>query len=174
MPSPYELRPLRVDEPAELAAVLSLNNAAVPAVSSLTEPRLRHLADIAEHAEVVVTDAGRLAGFVVVLPAGAPYDSELFGWFARRYDQYLYLDRIVVHPDFHRQGVGRLVYDQMERRAQPAERLLCEVNLDPPNPDSQAFHTARGFVEVGRVRLPGDADTGSVAKQCQMLVKDCR
>jgi predicted GNAT superfamily acetyltransferase len=30
--------------------------------------------------------------------------------------------------------------------------LTCEVNLDPPNPGSLAFHQHREFVEVGRMR----------------------
>ena len=29
-------------------------------------------------------------------------------------------------------------------------RLGLEVNVDPPNPQSMAFHLGRGFEEVGR------------------------
>lgn len=169
MPTRYELRPLSVQDRTEVQAVLALNNAAVPAVNALTVDRLRSLAEMAEHAEVVIADGSRLAGFAMVLPAGAPYDSPLFGWFAERYQRYLYLDRIVVDPDFRRQGVGRFVYDRMEQRAVSRERLLCEVNLDPPNPESQAFHAARGYVEVGRFTVPG---AGAADKECQMLAKE--
>jgi hypothetical protein len=31
----------------------------------------------------------------------------------------------------------------------------CEVNSDPPNPASDAFHERLGFAEVGRAALPG-------------------
>ncbi len=169
VPTRYELRPLRVEDPVEVQAVLTLNNAAVPAVNALTADRLGALAEMAAHAEVVIADETTLAGLVVVLPAGAPYDSPLFGWFAERYQRYLYLDRIVVHPDFRRQGVGRFVYDRMEQRAASQGRLLCEVNLDPPNPESQAFHAARGYVEVGRLVVPG---SGTADKECRMLAKE--
>jgi uncharacterized protein len=29
------------------------------------------------------------------------------------------------------------------------ERIICEVNARPPNPESDAFHAALGFTEVG-------------------------
>ena len=32
--------------------------------------------------------------------------------------------------------------------------LCCEVNIDPPNPVSDAFHAFFGFVEVGWAFLP--------------------
>ena len=28
--------------------------------------------------------------------------------------------------------------------------LVCEVNLEPPNPVSDAFHASLGFTELGR------------------------
>jgi len=32
-------------------------------------------------------------------------------------------------------------------------RIVCEVNLIPPNPASDAFHAALGFAEVGRAPI---------------------
>jgi len=163
------LRPLRVDDDAELATVLALNNDAVPAVNSLTSERLLKLASMARHADVVLDESETVLGLVVVLPRDAPYGSPLYGWFSERYASYLYLDRIVVDPAVRRRGVGAFVYDQMEQRARPDGRLVCEVNLRPPNPSSQAFHAARGYVEVGRAVVPGE---GAADKECQMLVKE--
>jgi len=31
--------------------------------------------------------------------------------------------------------------------------VVCEVNSRPPNPESDAFHAALGFVEVGNARI---------------------
>ncbi len=37
----------------------------------------------------------------------------------------------------------------MEQRAASHARMVCEVNIDPPNPASLAFHLGRGYVEIG-------------------------
>ncbi len=44
-------------------------------------------------------------------------------------------------------------------RADGAPRVTCEVNVDPPNPVSMAFHHASAFVEVGRQVNYGGAVT---------------
>ena len=31
--------------------------------------------------------------------------------------------------------------------------MVCEVNAEPPNPASDAFHAALGFTEVGQATL---------------------
>jgi predicted GNAT superfamily acetyltransferase len=31
--------------------------------------------------------------------------------------------------------------------------VVCEVNRDPPNPASDAFHAAQGFAEVGQAAI---------------------
>jgi predicted GNAT superfamily acetyltransferase len=31
--------------------------------------------------------------------------------------------------------------------------VVCEVNSEPPNPASDAFHAAMGFTEVGRATI---------------------
>ena len=48
--------------------------------------------------------------------------------------------------------VGRALYEAAFERAASAGavEVTCEVNVEPPNPDSQAFHARLGFVEVGR------------------------
>ena len=46
------------------------------------------------------------------------------------------------------------VYDEIEARARLAPVMCLEVNLDPPNEPSLAFHRRRGYVEVGRTTPP--------------------
>ena len=44
------------------------------------------------------------------------------------------------------------MYDALEGAARPRGRMLLEVSSEPPNRASLAFHAARGYREVGRLR----------------------
>jgi uncharacterized protein len=37
--------------------------------------------------------------------------------------------------------------------------VVCEVNISPPNPASDAFHAALGFAEVGSASVYGESKT---------------
>jgi len=86
-----------------------------------------------------------------VLGPGQTYPSENYAWFGARHDHFWYLDRIVVHADFRRQGVGRALYAAVFEAAGRAgtPRINCEVNTQPANPASLALHEGLGFVAVG-------------------------
>ena len=53
--------------------------------------------------------------------------------------------------DFRRRGLASALYDAMESHAKAHERMVCEVNSEPPNVESLAFHAARGYREVGHL-----------------------
>ena len=84
----------------------------------------------------------------------AKYDSINFIWFNARYDDHVYLDRVAIAERFHRQGIGRAMYAEVERllaeRCPNANWLSLEVNLEPRNDQSLGFHDALGFKEVGQ------------------------
>jgi predicted GNAT superfamily acetyltransferase len=77
-------------------------------------------------------------------------------WFLARHARFLYVDRVCVHARARRCGLARALY--LDALAAAARRgasvICCEVNREPPNPASDAFHAALGFVEVGRAFLP--------------------
>ena len=60
----------------------------------------------------------------------------------------------MIHEDFQRRGLGTSVYDEIEGTCGRAV-LALEVNLDPPNEPSLAFHRARGYAEVGQSDASG-------------------
>lgn len=134
---------------ADHAAILALNNGAVPHVNALS---VEDLAWLSGHAIFfrVVEDAVGVLGFALVLPSGGDYWSDNYKWFAARYDRFVYLDRVVIADRARRRGAGRALYDALfafVRGAWP--RVTLEVNLRPPNPDSERFHAALGFTTVG-------------------------
>ncbi len=146
------LRPVAVADHAE---VLALNEADVDLLAPMDEARLRALRGWADRFDVVDVD-GRVAGFVVTIGPGTAYDSDNYRWFSERHgDRMAYLDRIVLAPAHRRGGLGSAVYDAVERDAARHGRLCLEVNVEPPNEPSLAFHDRRGFTEVGRRSEPG-------------------
>jgi predicted GNAT superfamily acetyltransferase len=60
-----------------------------------------------------------------------------------------------VDPAQRRRGVAAAVYAEVEELAASYGRMALEVNIDPPNEPSLAFHRRRGYVEVGRLGDPG-------------------
>lgn len=146
---------LRPIAPADHARVLGWNHEHVELLSELDEDRLVALLGWADLGSVIV-DGGRDVGFVLTFPAGTAYDSANYRWFAERYPDFYYLDRVVVDPSVRRTGIGSRLYDEIEDRARALAPVMClEVNLEPPNEPSLEFHRGRGFVEVGQDTATG-------------------
>ena len=141
-------------ETATTRPLLDLNNAHAVELSWLEAERFQHL--VAE--AFLVRRIGRGAALLLAFDQNANYDSPNFLWFRARYRRFVYVDRIVVAA--HARGRGharRLYYDLFEHAARSGhDRVVCEVNSDPPNPGSDAFHAALGFNQVGSGSIHGD------------------
>ncbi|WP_407519662.1 GNAT family N-acetyltransferase [Methylobacterium oryzisoli] len=98
-----------------------------------------------------------VAAFLIALDQDADYASPNFLWFRERFARFVYVDRVVVAPDWRGHGLGQALYADLLAQAAAAghARLACEINSDPPNPASDAFHARLGFREVGRAVIPG-------------------
>jgi predicted GNAT superfamily acetyltransferase len=134
------------------AVLLALNNAATPHVNALEPEQFAWLATNADYFRVA-SRGGPLEGFVLAIRHGTTYWSANYAWFTERYDDFIYLDRVVVAPDARRAGVARALYTDLEQFTRGRwPRIALEVNVVPPNPGSIAFHEAAGFRRVGTRR----------------------
>jgi predicted GNAT superfamily acetyltransferase len=140
---------VRPAESREWPAVLSLNNAAIPHVNALTNEQFAWLAANVDYFRVVES-GGKIAGFVMAIRDSTEYWSGNYAWFGKRFEKFIYLDRVVVALEARRTGAGRALYEDLKHFARDRwPRITLEVNVRPPNPGSIAFHEAMGFVRVG-------------------------
>jgi predicted GNAT superfamily acetyltransferase len=138
-------------------AVLALNNAHAVELSWLEPDRWAALWHQAFYARCI----GAVDAFLLALDETADYDSPNHRWFRARYRRFVYVDRVVVAPAARGRGYARALYGELFARAAEAghRRIVCEVNREPPNPASDAFHAACGFGEVGRAAIHGGRKT---------------
>jgi len=151
---------LRAVDTADLDALADLNDAAAPAVNALGREAFGAHVPTCDLAVVAVDDDGPL-GFLLALAPGSAYASENYRWFSEHVPGSLYVDRIVVAPRAHGRGIGRALYAAVDERARELGLgvVTCEVNVDPPNPQSLAFHDRLGFEPLGELVTKGGAFT---------------
>lgn len=137
--------------PDDMRWMLDLNRVHEEALSPLDADALVKLTAEALLVRVVEPQAG----FVVCFDQDADYHSPNFLWFRERYERLTYVDRIAVDASAGRSGTGSALYDAVfsEARRLGYPVVCAEVNTDPPNPVSLAFHERRGFEPAGEVRL---------------------
>ncbi|MEN8196256.1 MAG: GNAT family N-acetyltransferase [Pseudomonadota bacterium] len=146
---------IRRMQPSEYAWALALNNSEAPHVSAHAEHSFPRFVESAAWAPVAVRD-NKPVGFAVLFLAGSTYASENYRWVAARYTRFLYLDRIIVEPAYRGQGIGAALYENaIEFGSRRAPILTCEVNEDPPNPESMKFHEKLGFRPIGHQKTEG-------------------
>ena len=137
-------------------AIVGLNEREVQQTSAMDVHRLHELAQMSSYLKVAETD-GRVAAFLLAMREGAPYQNDNYRWFAARFPQFVYVDRIVVGADFAGLKIGSRLYEDLFAygRSQGIKAITCEYNIEPPNPASKRFHDKFGFKELGRQWVAG-------------------
>ena len=127
--------------------LVALNNAHAADLSWKSPEDFALLLNAASH---VRAEPQGLA-LIVAMHEGCIYDNPNFAWHARRFQRFYYIDRVVVSGGARGRGLARQLYDDLETvaRAEGRQRLVCEINAEPPNPQSDAFHQKLGFEPVG-------------------------
>jgi uncharacterized protein len=153
---------------ADYPTILQLNDAAVPAVNVIPEAKLAHLHRQSAYLGVARLDDA-IAGFLLALSENADYDSINYGYFRRHYPRFIYIDRIVIGAEHRGAGLGGQLYADLQAYVGgDCAMLACEVNLQPPNPHSLAFHQRLGFEPVG------EQDTEGGSKRVCLMAKRLR
>jgi predicted GNAT superfamily acetyltransferase len=143
--------------------LLRLNHESVHFLSPLTTERLRSLHSMAWHRRVIGAGPA-VSGFLLAMREGKDYDSPNYRWFAARYTEFLYVDRVVIDAAARGQRLGVRLYEDLFAHARAAQlrRITCEFDIDPPNEASRQFHERFGFREVGRQRVADGRKTVSL------------
>lgn len=154
---------------ADFPQVLRLNAESEHYLSPLTPERLEWLHARAGCHRVIGHDSD-IAAFLLAFREHTDYDSPNYRWFDTRFDQFLYVDRVVVAAAHQGRGLGRRLYADLfalARRSGVA-RVTCEFDIEPPNEVSRRFHAGFGFTEVGRQRV------GASGKLVSLQAVECR
>jgi hypothetical protein len=141
---------LRTVAESDFEAILKLNEAEVQQTSPMDLARLHSLVGMSAYCKVVTVQE-HVAAFLIALREGAPYVNDNYSWFATRFPSFLYVDRIVVDSQFAGRGIGSKLYTSLFAfaRTEGIGRIVCEYNVNPPNPASRRFHDKFGFIELG-------------------------
>ncbi|MGN8224809.1 GNAT family N-acetyltransferase [Gracilimonas sp. BCB1] len=130
----------------DLPAVLVMNEASVPHVTSEELSEMEYYLNKA-NPFLIVEEKEELAGFMIVLQKGLDYESLNYKFFCTNYDNFDYVDRIVISEKFRGRNLGTALYQYLADNS-GQKYITCEVNLEPPNPNSLGFHKALGFSKV--------------------------
>ena len=141
---------------ADIPALVRINDDAYPAVPVTPLLEFAELVALSTIALVAERD-GEPIGFLLAMNPGLDYASENYRFFSERSQDFLYIDRIVLAPEARGAGLGSELYGRIFAAASQrgASEVTCEVNVEPPNPASLAFHAALGFTEVSRQATKG-------------------
>lgn len=146
-PRALAIRTAREDDFAE---ILRLNAEWVHFTSHLDAAALARLHARSAYHRVVECD-GRVVAFLLAMREGGDYASPNYLWFDERGGTFLYVDRVIVDTSAQGRGVAAMLYDDLISFAGETgvRRVVCELDVEPPNEASRAFHDRRGFAEVG-------------------------
>lgn len=98
----------------------------------------------------------RLVAFALGMTSRNPLADFSLQWCLTRFEDFLFLERIVVEPSWRRAGIGSSMIERAVQWSREAGlmSLCCQVHDRPPNRDAHAFVMALGFTALESVMLP--------------------
>jgi len=156
---------IRRAEEGDLEAIVRINNAEAEKTPWVGNPLeigfFKQSLDIPLF--YVAEQENQVVGFMMVMDENTPYDSKYFQWFKQRFEEFLYIDRLVVDPAKRRQGIAKKIYERLFK--DHGERPITgEITIFPENAVSLEFHEKLGFQAIGTL------DSDDKSKTCAMYV----
>lgn len=132
--------------------ILRLNQKDVEMLSPLDENLLCEMDELSEVFNVIEME-GKVVAFIMAFKEGCEYWSDNYRWFEDNYNNFIYIDRIVIDENFRKQGLAQKLYENIfEYSLKNEYGLVCaEIDIDPEyNYSSMKFHEKMGFREIGK------------------------
>jgi len=104
---------------------------------------------------VAINKQDEVIGFVMVMDGNEEYDSINFLWFKQKYNNFRYIDRIVIKEDYRLAGIADKLYNFVSVSMVEDNRrsfLVVKVSIEPLNLASKKFHLKKGFQKVGKLK----------------------
>ena len=127
--------------------LLRMNTEFVHWLSPLDEAGLFYVLARANYARQIDEAAGVLIGYAYDVDYPDHWN---MAWLSMHLRNFFYIDRVIIDRAAQGQGLGRKLYADVEHYAW----LACEVNTQPNNPGSHAFHLSQGFETLGAQEFP--------------------
>lgn len=143
---------IRDTKPTDFSEIKRLNDEFVHFTSPMDMARIAQLDELGFYHKVICED-GIVLGFLLAMTDDCVYDSDNYRWFNQRFNQFAYIDRVVIDTLHHGRRLGQQLYKNLFEFAQQKDinTVCCEYNLVPANPNSAIFHMQLGFKEVHRL-----------------------
>ncbi len=127
-------------------SIFNLNQLNIPALGSLED--LNHLENLFNSSSFIalIKINNNLVGFAIIMGSLSEYSSPNFLYFKKKYNDFMYIDRIAISEKYHRKGFGSLIYKELYNQSKNLGiPLCCEVNTKPINQQSLDFHKKLEF-----------------------------
>ena len=158
---------IRAVESNDLEQLLFINELSIPAVNSISIEKFNWFFNNSIYFKLAYSFNNKISGFLLVLDSQLDYESLNYIWFKNRYSKFAYIDRIAILSEYQNQGIGKLLYADLERSIKNKYKIItCEYNLKPMNRISHSFHNSLGYKNVGNLI----SQQGT--KEVSLMIKD--
>tara|TARA_Y100000748_G_scaffold287142_1_gene271033 strand:+ start:1804 stop:2298 length:495 start_codon:yes stop_codon:yes gene_type:complete len=152
---------------SDLEAIRDINEAAIPAVNTVSKEEFLWFLERCLYFKVSVDEKEQVCGFLLVLPTGLNYESLNYRWFSKNFSDFAYIDRIAIKKEFRGHGIGKSLYLDLERHVEKSiKRIACEFNIKPENTISKNFHEGLEYKRVGT------QFTENETKEVSLMIKE--